>query len=247
MIKEALEYLTNIGGAQTEIKPIKIEGRWYTKEHLVEQTPRTSHTLRASTLTGLIDFIADLKEHDVSDMFIRIISPTQVFVEKRLDDNKHHELLLSSDIRDLFSENIKFKMCNYYPAEELIPYLKSNFIPTEHLSSILEILSNVTSEQVLTSQDDGISQSVTVKRGLKSSVKIPSYVVLKPYRTFFEIEQPESTFILRAKNGGENQPPEFALFEADGGMWKITAIEKIKLYLLERLKGEFGIVIPIIA
>lgn len=55
-----------------------------------------------------------------------------------------------------------------------------------------------------------------------------------PFRTFIEIEQPESEFLLRAKKGYEGI--EFALFEADGGAWKKEAIDNIAAYLKENLK-----------
>ena len=46
-------------------------------------------------------------------------------------------------------------------------------------------------------QDDGVSQRATVSRGAhgKTDVKVPSPVVLQPYRTFIDIEQPASPFI----------------------------------------------------
>lgn len=64
---------------------------------------------------------------------------------------------------------------------------------------------------------------------------------LRPYRTFREVEQPASEFVfrLRSLNG---EVPWCALFEADGGKWKLDAVLKIKAWLeAEELK------IPIIA
>lgn len=46
---------------------------------------------------------------------------------------------------------------------------------------------------------------------------------------FLEVEQPESQFIFRAKDADEDVA--FALFEADGGAWEITAMRSIKEYL----------------
>ncbi|HUW08460.1 MAG TPA: hypothetical protein VM537_01965, partial [Anaerolineae bacterium] len=79
-----------------------------------------------------------------------------------------------------------------------------------------------------------VSQTVSVRRGMSQTtqVVVPNPVTLKPYRTFREIDQPESPFLLRARNPkNEEGVPEFALFEADGGAWRLTAVERIKDYL----------------
>ena len=62
--------------------------------------------------------------------------------------------------------------------------------------------------------------------------KVPSPADLQPYRTFLEVPQPESQFIFRINERGN-----CALFEADGGLWKYHAMESIKLFLEDALKG----------
>jgi len=82
--------------------------------------------------------------------------------------------------------------------------------------------------------DDGVSQSAAIKVGVASvaEVVIPNPVILAPFRTFPEIEQPQSKFIFRMQTG-----PQCALYEADGGAWRNVAMESIKEYLKSRLKG----------
>ena len=74
---------------------------------------------------------------------------------------------------------------------------------------------------------------MTIQKGVafKDSVETKERVTLKPYRTFRELDQPASEFIFRVKAGGG-----FALFEADGGAWKIDAINAIAAWLSNRLK-----------
>ncbi len=83
-------------------------------------------------------------------------------------------------------------------------------------------------------EDDGVSQITTVKQGVASraKAKAPNPVKLAPYRTFLEVKQPESDFILRLDKNAN-----LALFEADGGFWKIQAVRLVKEYLSENLKG----------
>jgi len=74
----------------------------------------------------------------------------------------------------------------------------------------------------------GVSQSVTARAGLARVAEVPvtNPVTLRPYRTFAEVEQPASPFILRLKRK-DGEMPQCALFEADGGKWKIEAIQNI--------------------
>ena len=68
-------------------------------------------------------------------------------------------------------------------------------------------------------------------------VPVPNPVELMPYRTFREVTQPTSTFILRLKPGRDGALPTCALFEADGGAWKLRAIQSIAAYLTENTEG----------
>lgn len=63
---------------------------------------------------------------------------------------------------------------------------------------------------------------------VKSSAR--PIVRLAPYRTFREIKQPESEFLLRSRID-DNNVPKLALYEADGGAWKISAIHGIAEYI----------------
>lgn len=64
-------------------------------------------------------------------------------------------------------------------------------------------------------------------------MRVPNPVELAPYRTFLEVEQPESQFIFRMKDG-----PRCAIFEADGGAWRNQAITNIREYLKNELFEE---------
>ena len=63
-----------------------------------------------------------------------------------------------------------------------------------------------------------------------ADVVVPNPVTLMPRRTFFEIEQPASPFIFRMQSG-----PTCALFEADGGAWQQEAMQRIAIYLRQKL------------
>lgn len=85
--------------------------------------------------------------------------------------------------------------------------------------------------------DDGVSQQVVVKSGvsIEENKRTKSEYSLKPFRTFSEVSQPMSTFILRLRKGAEA-----ALYIADGGAWELTAIHNIRDYLKEALSDEIA-------
>lgn len=67
---------------------------------------------------------------------------------------------------------------------------------------------------------------------------VDQIVELAPYRTFPEIAQPLSKFLIRFQQSGKDGLPLVSLFEADGSMWKLEAIQSIKRYLAENLKTD---------
>ena len=85
-----------------------------------------------------------------------------------------------------------------------------------------------------------VSQKTTIKTGIanKTDVIVPNPVKLRPYRTFAEIEQPESSYVFRIMD--TDRGPAFKLVEADGGLWKNGTMQKIKEYLEYELSEETG-------
>jgi len=84
--------------------------------------------------------------------------------------------------------------------------------------------------------DNGIATTVTTQKGvaLQTNAQIKPLVSLKPYRTFQEVEQPESIFLIRINDRG------ISFTEADGGMWKLKARETIKAFLEDKLSQEIA-------
>ena len=74
----------------------------------------------------------------------------------------------------------------------------------------------------------GVSSAVQLT--VNAVVEIKPRVMLRPFRTFLEVEQPESEFLLRV------DPDEgIGFFEADGGIWKLEAKKNIADYFLKNM------------
>jgi hypothetical protein len=85
-------------------------------------------------------------------------------------------------------------------------------------------------------EDDGVTQRVNVQSGvvLKTTMPLQPRVSLAPYRTFAEIDQVVSTFIFRARVF--NSQVQLAIFEGDGGRWRLAAVAAIKAWLASQIK-----------
>ena len=114
------------------------------------------------------------------------------------------------------------------------------FEQTEDAAALLALVGNIKDEKVATHDDDGVTQTVTARQGvvLAQNVKAPNPVTLRPYRTFREVEQPASKFVFRMQAGKEGAKPLCALFEADGGRWKLEAVQGIAAFLRANVPGE---------
>ncbi|GEO64449.1 hypothetical protein [Companilactobacillus nantensis] len=171
-----------------------------------------------------------MDERKAQRLFIRVESPTQVNVFTALDSYGRREWLAKSDA------STPDTVFGYFiDAEQMNIMLQSQFVQTNDRNIILKVIGNLKEENVRKASDDGVSQSVTVQSGVAnvSEVKVPNPVELAPYRTFLEVDQPVSKFIFRMREGMQG-----AIFDADGGAWKIDAMNSIKEYLEDKFSDE---------
>jgi hypothetical protein len=96
---------------------------------------------------------------------------------------------------------------------------------------VLGVASKITAERATDHEDDGFAQRVVARQGvtLKAETVLRPVVNLAPYRTFIEIDQVLSQFVFRARL--QNDSVNLALFEGDGGRWKLGAVAAIKAWL----------------
>lgn len=110
--------------------------------------------------------------------------------------------------------------------------VKSNDTVEVMTTYLLDLLSRMTNENSVSTNDNGVTQTVEARQGvaLNAVVEIKPRVMLRPFRTFLEVEQPESEFLLRV------DPDEgIGFFEADGGIWKLEAKKNIADYFLKNM------------
>lgn len=231
MLKSFVDYLVKLGEGKT-ITTKEINGETYAVESLVRIPPHVDRPSRLH-VNGL-DSIAKLVHHELDmaenrPVYIRVVSPREVEVFTTLDSYMERDHLYDAECdAPLFSGG-------WMEHENAIIKLRSMFIPNEGTDYLLDLLSRICKDDSVNSDDNGVSQTVTARQGisLKHFEAVRSRVALRPYRTFTEVEQPESEFILRLDDEGR-----VGLIEADGGVWKMTAKASIAAYFETMLKEE---------
>lgn len=230
MIKEALQYIVGL----SEPKVDEIDGEMYSDKPLYRICYNPKATpIELTTLRSLVDYIKSKSDTMKDKMIVHVVSPTQVKLYSNLDLDRVRECMV-----EVNAELPQFPFNKFVGHENFIIGVQSKFISNSDTDLLLKFAGTVEGGTIADYGDDGVSQKATVKTGLasKSDAVIPSPVTLKPYRTFTEVEQPESQFIFRMKED-KYEGVQCALFEADGGAWKLNAMENIKEYLESELDG----------
>lgn len=118
--------------------------------------------------------------------------------------------------------------------DEMQIALRTRFQQTQDMPYVQKLLSEISTGAKVTFNDSGVATTIVTKKGidLQANETIRPIVTLRPYRTFQEVDQPESMFLIRINERG------IAFVEADGGMWKLKARETVKSSLETMLADE---------
>lgn len=192
--------------------------------------PPADHELYLSGLQA----IADLANDDAggSGGLIAVVNETaaELYHEGIEGQVPRRRLAIARHGRD-------FSTCAAVRRELFHVWLLTHFAPTDELSELVSLISSVSAVSSRNEKDDGVTQAVTVQRGAQVTERALVRPIwrLSPLRTWPEIEQPESPFLLRINQDGDTIA--CSLRAADGGGWKIEAREKAGEWIKNRTSG----------
>ena len=216
-------------------RTVEVDGQVFSEHELkpVFFTPR-AESITVHSLLGFCTYINDGFDGLAKDDVMVIVNDTEHvnLASKLLGKDKRREYIINAEL----CEVEEFPFGKFMTQEEFAIKFRSLFVPSEKNDTnyVLSFVSKLYGGTSVTTEDDGITQQVGVSRGMSGKLaareSAKPIVKLAPYRTFREIEQPESEFLLRTCLDDKNIP-RVALFEADGGAWRITAMRRIAEYI----------------
>lgn len=221
-----------------ETKTIDLnERRYVTRQVFNPPADALPQVLEIHTLSGLCDFV---KQHKPAEdiALIHVCDEDTVHVCGNLEGfNRQRPLYARAHPIEL----PEMRFGRFQQVEDFIIWLQTAFIPSEPVGKILSIVGNLRDENVQTATDDGVTQTVTTRKGvaLGQQTTIQNPYSLAPIRSFSEIQQPESPFILRLKQQ-EKGLPLVGLFEVGDGKWRLEAISLIFTFI-EKQVGDITI------
>lgn len=190
-------------------------------------------TLQVNTLSGIKDYLltAGHDGHQDDDVTIAVKSPTLVTVYGKA---KGPEIARTYYIEAKDERREAYPFGEWIDTEEFIIRMYSSFEPTKDRDIIIQIVSGLKNEASIKGTDNGSTMKKEAINGVISDSEIKCTIpILKPWRTFSEVNQPESAFLFRYRSDGDSVV--VALFEADGGAWKIEAMDNIAKFFREKV------------
>ena len=237
MLKEFVNRLVELAAPTIH----EVEGSVYSNQELVHIQDKKPMP-KCIDLTGLdsiCKMVRNEAEHVGLQIFIQVKDYKSVSVFTELDEDEDRLYLYNC-----VADTPAVAMGRFMAYENAVIELRSLYIPNKGTEYLLQLLSSISNESKVTSSDNGVTQQVEARSGiaLNSMVKIEPRVTLQPFRTFVEVAQPESEFLLRINDRGE-----IGFFPADGGVWKLEATRNVAAYFEDKLKDliETGAVVVI--
>ena len=233
MIKEAIDRILELQRPSTFIDNDGIE-RHTSTHQMVGMATKAHEAVVCSSLESLCEFAKSNGHFDsepgAHSFFFEVTGPASVSLVQIEEYDGQDKKETVCECKAILPAPFQFGQ--FMDPETFIIRSVDFFERNEAFREMLSTVSSVTDFNAADVDDDGLSQTVTTKSGVgrKDRKMIDPFVHLRAYRTFREIEQPEVTYLLRVQKG-----PSVALFEASGYHWKITAVEGIADYIINKI------------
>lgn len=206
--------------------------------HMLVDEIAADTPLHTNSLSSVADYIKSNADFDAlaSDgrKIIHVEDEKTVWLYTEMNSFKKRSALLLAS-----AWVSSFPFGQWLSLENFLISVQANFVTDEHRDELLSFVATVKQDTGVEQQDDGVTQKVTTRSGvsLSRTSKVPNPITLRPFRTFSEVEQPESSFVFRIK-AEEGCGVKAALFAADGDAWRHDAILKIRDYFQTHVIAE---------
>jgi len=238
MLKEFVDRIVALAAPYRE----EIGGLPYSDREITLIDAPRAEPLVFSRLRGFVDFVKNAAEGiDLARAVVHVAGPGEVRLLGTMDRLRRDREVYARAVHAV----VHSRLGEFKDAETFVIEASTQVIDSPERARLLELVGNMRSEEGVEVEDDGVSQQVAVRAGVKLAKRehIANPFSLAVRRTFPEAEQPIAPVILRVRRGGQSGA-QVALFECDGGAWEIDAVENIRAWL-ERALAETKL--PILA
>ena len=241
-LKEAIDRLVQIGTDDQSGKTVAVYDRdggdaqyWAaTRKPVIPKAVPAALGVR--TLQGLIDYTTHLRRSDGP------FTDPQLFVHATWKDASLQTVLDDDADRLVFvvaqHTPVTFPYGQWMDPETFIIHMRNSFdYDLGDAAAVISLAGGVRSTSTAEQQDDGVSQTVTVKRGaaMISTEETKGVYKLHPWRTFTEVGAIEQDTVFRVRTATETEGAKCALFVADGDAWQEAATRAVVDWLRKHL------------
>ena len=206
MLKEAIQYV--LENMRPETQNLGARAYIITPKGAQEviETPIAPDTVPLHSLDSIVKMIRTeaihLADANTPALFVNIPSPTNVicFSQPDYEQRCHRTVFYSADATDVPGWDAKVTL----GFEEAQIALRTRFQETPDSLYAMKLVNDISLGAKVIYNDNGVATTVTTQKGvaLQTNEAIRPIVKLRPYRTFQEVEQPESTFLIRISDRG---------------------------------------------
>lgn len=192
----------------------------------VNEDPQAPKTLEFFTLQAFADYLK--AEDEDTRPLVHVVSPVLVEAVSKLYGGDEHlrrvpaRAVCTSAVLKGFAFNTPVAL------EALNIALQTCFAPDlGDIIGIRKFCAAVRATAEIGTADDGVSQEVQAKRGVAAIQNTPvnNPWQLAPFRTFSEVPQPLSPFVLRFRES--EGAPVAGLYETGDARWQVDAVKAI--------------------
>lgn len=244
MDKQTIEKIIELSEKSNDL--IEVHGIKHTYHSLEKVSKPIQDSMGFSCLSGLVDYVKKNKDGvNPKECIVHVVSHREVSLYGPVDPlYKTRPFYAWAEISNILKT---FPFDTFLSYEIFMIKLLCLFETSNDLTNLIERISFVKTEDEQILVDTGANVQLEKRNSVKTKSlpgqENPFVVALKPFRTFAEVEQPESKFIFRLRKTKINSLPEIecALMECDGGVWVNEVRNSIKKYLSENLPPEIPI------
>lgn len=230
MLKEFLQYVVGLGTQANKPEVEAIHGLPHVREGNGQVVGVGKPMAKALKATGLYAVRNYLEVGEVEGALVNV-GPDAVEVFGPVDPllRQRERLLMATP-----HPRSSFGYGRFMDVETFVIDLMTRFQKTEERDELQKLVSSLIKENSIQTDDDGVSQSAIVKRGVKrAETTITNPISLIPFRGYNELGWTLEKLVVRLNDDSDHI--RIGLFEVDRAGWEYEHMVKVRDWLVTEI------------